>query len=82
MSATCGSCGRAIIWAQTAAGKSMPVDVEPSDGNLILTQPLDPREPTDVRVLRKGERTTGLRYTSHFATCAFADHHRRLPCRI
>jgi hypothetical protein len=68
--ATCSSCGAEIIWAKTESGKAMPLDAAPSaSGNLILT---------DGVVKHVGRGFVGCsKYTSHFATCAQADQHRK-----
>lgn len=72
----CKSCGARVLWAVTPAGKSMPIDAEPTtDGNLVLEHP-DPRQAPTARVLRSGERVH-LRYTSHFATCRDAPKWRK-----
>ena len=34
MSATCSSCGAAIVWGKTKAGKAVPLDAEPIGGLL------------------------------------------------
>lgn len=72
--AKCRSCGASIIWAETAAGKRMPVDVEPSPAGNVALEPrpgLDPlatvNEPLFASSLRK----------SHFATCPNAASHRK-----
>jgi hypothetical protein len=68
--ATCSSCGKPIIWAKTESGKAMPLDPDPSaSGNLILIGGV---------VKHVGRQFTGCsKYTSHFATCAQADQHRK-----
>lgn len=81
MSARCGSCGEAIIWATTHAGRNMPLDATPSP------------EPTNLRAWRDQSGAFHVRdidgigsteipadapcATSHFATCPNADKHRR-----
>jgi hypothetical protein len=65
----CRSCKAAVIWAETEAGKRMPVDAEPSaDGNVRLRE-RDGLAPLAV-VLKVAEvfGKTGLR-TSHFKSC-------------
>lgn len=69
MTAHCKSCGAPILWRVTEGGKSIPLDVEPSDdGNLVLFG-------TGAHPLPK--LWTGDRYKSHFATCPNADQHRK-----
>jgi hypothetical protein len=77
----CRSCEAPIRWARTAAGKAMPLDVEPSaDGNvqlgwvggeeiaIVLGSPAD----------RAGAQVDGIDlFVSHFATCPNASQHRR-----
>lgn len=71
--AVCG-CGAPILWAKTAEGKAMPVNVEPVDtGNVALL----PTSPPRATVLKASERYEGPRFVSHFASCPDADLHRR-----
>lgn len=72
----CG-CGAAIFWAQTEAGRSMPVDAEPTpDGNVVL---YDRGGSVCARVLKKGEEPGPLekRRRPHWMTCPNAAQHRR-----
>jgi hypothetical protein len=72
VSQKCRSCGAAIQWAITEAGKKMPLDYVPDpNGRVVFVD----RE--RVRVLGAEELTTAQRYTSHFATCPHAGEHRR-----
>lgn len=76
----CRSCNAEIRWAKTAAGKRMPLDLEPSPtGNVqlglvggeeiaIVVGPADA-----VAAQASGEQL----YLSHFATCPNAAQHRR-----
>ena len=68
----CSSCGAPIWWAQTDAGRRMPVDPDPvEDGNLRLTwQSALPCVTVDPTF-------DGPRYRSHFVRCPAADRHRR-----
>lgn len=77
---TCTSCGAAIAWAVTEAGKDIPIDghpVEPGNGNLAVVRAgdgvLHSRVITKDRPLEEGE----LVGRSHFATCPDASKHRR-----
>lgn len=76
----CESCGAAITWARTRAGKAMPVNAEPdSYGNLLLTEH---RGEARVGILLARQaaaaRAEGSRlHLSHFATCSRADQWRR-----
>jgi hypothetical protein len=66
----CKSCGAQIRWAKTEAGKTIPLDPEPTlNGNVVL----DHAGVAHVRHAGVG----GARYVSHFATCPFAKQHRR-----
>lgn len=74
----CRSCGADIVWAVTAAGKRMPVDAEPvPEGNVALVD-LASGE-IHATVLGEGEALLAEEplHLSHFATCVFADQHRR-----
>lgn len=75
MSATCRSCGAAIVWALTQTEKRMPVDAAPSArGNLVLSNDADGK----LRVRNAGDDDpTDQRHTSHFVTCPAAAEHRR-----
>lgn len=72
----CRSCGAPVKWVLTRKGKRMPVDAEPVEGGNIMLEretdssgtPLAAYVPSDPGVLR---------YVSHFATCEFADRHRK-----
>ena len=73
----CKSCGQPVRWRRTPAGKSNPLDFDPSPaGNVILV------EPGGCRTLGGDELATARRdgtqlYLSHFATCPQAAKHRR-----
>jgi hypothetical protein len=75
----CATCQAAVIWAETEAGKRMPVDPEPAaKGNVRLHE-----RPDDVPlavVLKPADLfgKTGL-HLSHFVTCPDADTFRRRP---
>jgi len=74
MSDSCRSCGAAITWVKTSAGKTMPVDAEPvADGNLVI-------EDGVVRYLSSNQVAMFVpanKYKSHFATCPNASEHRK-----
>lgn len=73
---TCKSCGAAIIWARTSAGKPMPVDAALTRGANVRLR----WEGSDVRAdvvkasLAFGSTDTRM---SHFVTCPKADQWRR-----
>lgn len=78
MSATCGSCGEAIVWATTETGRHMPLDAVPTDtGNVAVHR--DNTGQLRARVLKHGDLTAAweLRGTSHFETCPNAAQHRK-----
>lgn len=83
----CKSCGASITWIKTQNGQSMPCDVPAVDyqenykGNATIVT-------DDGRVLRaniiKNANSSpltpvidGKGYVSHFATCPYANQHRR-----
>jgi hypothetical protein len=69
MKATCSSCGAAILWTVTEAGKRMPVDATPSGKATVLV-----RNPDDPNTPISKQRDV---YLSHFATCEHAASHRK-----
>lgn len=77
----CRSCGAPIVWAETVAGKLMPVDRDPvADGNVRLS--LGPGGSTRSLTLSgpvlDEAREEGLELRlSHFVTCPQAAAHRR-----
>ncbi len=65
---TCRSCGAAILWARTPAGRAMPLDANPTrDSNVALeagqARVLGPAVAAERRARRE------LLFTSHHATC-------------
>ncbi|HKE66002.1 MAG TPA: hypothetical protein VKB59_15305 [Micromonosporaceae bacterium] len=77
---TCRSCGKPVLWVETANGKRMPVDPEPSPrGNLWLS--FDPdRAAFTAHTAARGngdEPASVARYVAHFVTCPQADDWRR-----
>ena len=68
----CRSCEAPILWAETAAGKSMPLDEKPDpNGTFVFVNGKTRRaEPLDVQLKRP-------LYTSHFATCPEAAQWRK-----
>jgi hypothetical protein len=68
VSATCRSCGAAIIWAETVNGKKMPLDADPAERPNGLF-----RLEGDKAISVSGEPV----YISHFVTCPNAAQHRR-----
>jgi hypothetical protein len=75
VSARCSSCKADVFWAMSAGGKPLPIDPEPrEDGNLVVRRALGGGR---VAVSAKGVPAGEQRYVSHFATCPYADQHRR-----
>jgi hypothetical protein len=65
----CRSCHQPLIWVQTAAGESMPLNPRPvPGGNIELHNGV-------AHVVRP--EPTVRRYTSHFANCPQANGHRK-----
>jgi hypothetical protein len=81
----CRSCGAPIVWAETEAGRRMPVDADTDpDGNVLVvpdpvTGELVALIDSEAKPLAKRERTwpEGTRHRSHFATCPNASTHRK-----
>lgn len=65
----CRSCGEAILWARTAAGKAMPLNVDHEHGTVHLD--------ADGTITRLTTTPEPGGHTPHFATCPNADQHRR-----
>lgn len=77
MGAFCKTCGARIAWAETKNGKQMPVDPDPvhfriGDGKEMFWM----RGGEIVRGTRDDE-ATHIGFISHFATCPYADLHRK-----
>ena len=62
--AICKSCNRQILWVKMPSGKSMPLDP-------------DPQTVVVMDLLEGGPHVTRQAYTSHFATCPYANKHRK-----
>ena len=77
----CRWCGQLVVWAQTAKGKRMPLDVSPNREGTFFLFRLPNRidavhiHSTDYRVARALDRGDQF-YTSHFATCPMAAANR------
>lgn len=64
-----------MVWTITEKGKRMPVDSKPvPDGNLFVWQADDGEMHSRVEA---SQWPSQKRYVSHFATCQFANHHRK-----
>ena len=80
MADVCRSCKAPIRWAVTENGRLMPLDREPDDaGEWRLAAaahagdaPRVVHVPDDARGV-----LTGSLYAAHWATCPYADEHRR-----
>ncbi len=66
MSAQCKSCGAPILWVETVNGKRMPLDERPA-GRFAVFVAGGTQKVVEIREA----------YVSHFATCKFADQHRK-----
>lgn len=64
----CRSCGAAVVFVRTPAGKWQPLDAEPLRGAFVVDYPAD----LDGR----GQARAVTAYRSHFSTCPQADQHR------
>lgn len=78
---TCSKCGKPIIWIKTRRGKAMPCDPDriairrTSAGELnVITE--QGEAVRGSRELKQGQPVI-YGYTSHFATCPYADSFRR-----
>lgn len=70
---TCKTCGAKIVWVETEAGKSIPLDAEKVlGGNVEVEGGLV----GGIARVVKPEPDV-LRYVSHFATCPHARAHRK-----
>jgi hypothetical protein len=68
----CASCSAPIIWAVTAKGNRMPVDVQLSiAGNLVLCYEVDAldRPVSGQQVISAPPNYVGPLWVSHFSTC-------------
>jgi hypothetical protein len=76
----CRSCKAPIRWATTDNGRSMPLDHEPDDrGEWQLAAALVRGGTPRVVHVPAGRRAelAGSLYMPHWATCPYADEHRR-----
>lgn len=77
----CKGCGQEIYWLQTRAGKSMPCDTDPvaywakpkAQGKVVLAN----GEVVSCVFTGNIDKSTGIGYIPHFATCPQADRFRR-----
>lgn len=68
-----------MMWRKTPAGKSNPLDPQPSRrGNVVLVEP-DACRTLSGDELREAREDGLSLYTSHFATCPSAAHFRKKP---
>ena len=82
----CRSCEAPVVWAKTEAGKNMPMDETPVEGDEKFWQARDPDRPLNGlfslvrgvarRATDEDRRLRRPLYTSHFATCPQADNWR------
>jgi hypothetical protein len=64
----CRSCGQQVRWAETEAGKNMPLDPPTPDGNLVIIDGIA----TGRTIADKGPF-----FVSHFKTCPQAGQWRK-----
>lgn len=79
-SAKCNSCGRPIIWAVSQRNKNIPWDAEPNAqrGTHVLVPDMhNGKVSFTSRQPRRGDPVGTKLYVCHFATCPYADKHRR-----
>lgn len=77
MAAHCSSCGAVILWAETEAGKRIPLDAVPVPGGNIEISRLNRTASQPPLAIVRGKPGGETDYVSHFATCKFASSHRR-----
>ena len=80
MSEVCRSCKAPIRWAVTERGYAIPLDLEPVDGGNIRLAGARAKGGTPRAVIVAEDRRAefaGELYISHFASCPYADQHRR-----
>lgn len=66
MTLRCRSCHAPIVWAETEAGKRIPLDEKPATVFQLQAVALGPPKAVPVRA-----------HVSHFATCPHADEWRK-----
>lgn len=70
--ARCRTCQQEIVWAKTAAGKSIPMD-PPQETRWVATDP-----PPEVGIETEDMYVKQVAVmVTHFATCPQADQHRK-----
>lgn len=90
MMTRCRACRAPILWAETRAGKRMPLDPRPTDqGNILLVDTALDADLYDCKIgqavvlsepaalAERSTRPDVSLYTSHFATCPSADRFRQ-----
>lgn len=77
--ASCQKCSAPMMWKKTPAGKSNPLDPDPTPrGNVVLVEPDACRTLAGDELARAREEGVSL-YLSHFVTCKFAAAFRKKP---
>lgn len=71
---SCRSCGEPVVWAEMPSGKMCPFDSEPTPAGQWALD--DTTHPPRAAKIVKAEGSSEDGFTSHFATCLFADEHR------
>lgn len=81
MTEVCRSCKAPIQWAVTAGGKRIPIDRDMVVGGNLRLKRRSATSPPLAVIVPKADRIDGeWLYVSHFATCPYADQHRRPRC--
>ena len=80
MANRCRSCKAVIRWAVSETGRLIPLDAEPDMRGTVRLEPAAP-DATVPRAVVVAEpdraQWAGRLYLAHFASCPFADEHRR-----
>jgi hypothetical protein len=74
----CSACGQALTWALTAAGKTAPINTNPSDnGNVLILAPRDLGQKLAITLsgisLDLARKHSLPLHLNHFADCPEAD---------
>ncbi len=87
MSAVCRTCGAAIWWAHTTAGRAIPIDSDPVPGGNVVATGARTQQSTvsnaivtrpEIKVEERGMFPDDRpRYNAHFVTCPNADEWRK-----
>lgn len=76
----CSSCKARIRWAVTQTGRRIPLDPDPTARGNVRLEPAAPAGVAQTAIVIPADqraRYAGQLYLSHFATCPYADQHRK-----